>query len=35
VGIDAHFVNFLSRVLPDGLRARLQDWIFRRLVFKD
>lgn len=35
VGVDAHFVNLLSRLLPDGLRAWLQDRIFRRLVFKD
>jgi NAD(P)-dependent dehydrogenase (short-subunit alcohol dehydrogenase family) len=34
-GIDAHFVNLLSRFLPDFLRARFQDWLFRKLVFKE
>jgi hypothetical protein len=34
-GIDAYFVNFLSRILPDGVRAWLQELIFRTLVFKD
>jgi short-subunit dehydrogenase len=34
-GIDAHLVNILSRILPDGLRAWLQDFLIRKLVFKD
>jgi NAD(P)-dependent dehydrogenase (short-subunit alcohol dehydrogenase family) len=35
VGIDAYLVNLLARVLPERIRAWMNDWLARKFIFKE
>jgi NAD(P)-dependent dehydrogenase (short-subunit alcohol dehydrogenase family) len=35
IGLDAHFARLTWRILPDGLRVFLQDWVFSKVVFRE